>query len=1655
MKNPLLTHFLDLVMHRVLRLSAACIMLWMIAMNVAQGQSPTIIQQCYCLNNATTATNGQYEDIIELNTGVTGQVWRLGSPISGFYNPASQPPPATPILYLNNTLIPEVSPGLYRIRGLRVSGQSWTLRIVNGTTGQVFTVNSTQSCSYPNFAVSGDVDVCRNTSETYSIPAGTYSSLAWTLLSGGSISSGQGTNSISVLWGPTPGRYSMGVTGVHSSYAGQARGCNFSLTKVVDVEDIADYTTIRGDDGNCIGARETYTIGATATQLSGVTWTIATVSGPVMPTTPPAIPGNSVNKQTIQWPSTSGVYDLTVAGNFTIPGTNNTCAFTNTMRVYIVSQPVVAMACNDLVQLSMNPNCQLTFTADQFLEDQVYPDHSYDIIIRDIEEDTIVPNGTLGYGYINKTLEIKVVHECSGNSCWGYAKIEDKSIPDLVCPGNITVNCSNVGLLSVTGYPVLPPGATRTPVAGKTNTWLLQGFDRCSDAYLTYTDAAQTDLCTGPYSSIITRTWKVTDETGNTSTCQQTINVNRANINDVVFPGSWDDVTGPNPGLEACGPWTKIADGDYKGNPSPDYTGWPSGTLCLKATVSFYDVKLPVCPNNPVTYKLVRYWKVIDHCTGTIREATQFITVMDTSRPVVTCPEDSRNQQNPNDPTPAATIYTSAHTCGGEWKVVPPIIINDCSATTWKVEFLLADNNGNPPVNGNYVTKSGNVEVTGSYPNYTIKNLPSGQTWIRYTVTDLCGNYEYCFTEVRVVDDQPPTPVCDKNSIVALGQNCIGDASVWTFDDGSHDNCELVCLKVRRMDNPVDWESLDCYNTIRFTGNDMGKQIMVELYARDKAGLSNTCMVEARVQDNIAPSLTVPGPANANCYEDFTSLTRFGSATATDNCTVTVRDSVVRNLNECGLGTITRWFIATDKFGNSVKKSQVITVGNNRAFGNGNIDWPDTYTTNVRCTADVDPDDLSYPYDKPRFTGNTECAQLAASHEDIVFNFADNVCVKILRKWTVVDWCQKNPFIPGSGEWSYTQLIMLNNTDAPDFLKGCSPADLTISQVGECRANVKVTAVAEDDCTPDEKLEWTYSIDEGNNGSVEVSNASGNSVNRDFPYGTHKITWTVKDGCKNVKTCPNIFTISDTKKPTPVCRSEVVTVIMPVAREVVIWASDFITNSTFDNCSPFSQITASFSGTNRNDISRTVRCSDMGGLTTKDFTYNVYAIDAAGNSDFCTVTLRVQDNNNACGNGAGGGTGQRLAISGSIYNESDEIVQDVAVELGSQQTEFPRSVNTGTDGRFSFAELPMYENYKITPGKNDDLLNGVSTLDLVMIQRHILGLTALESPYKIIAADVNNSQKVTAADLLELRKVVLGIQTEFTNNTSWRFVDVAYQFADPANPFPFAENTSMEALDHSVAGLDFIAVKVGDVNGSAISNARSGAQTGSRSIMGLTTHTITGKAGELVEVTINADEITSLVGMQMTLGWDTRLGEVVEVTSDVLSLKDENLGMQHVSDGAMHLSWNNQNPMAVHNRLLTVKIKLRANVTDTQLITLGDRGLSPEIYTLEAGQLKASAIRLNVEGREQQSAERFEVFQNVPNPFNAGTTIGFTLPQAGKVTLKVFDVTGKLMYLTSGQYNKGYNSFSLDANTLNLHGVLYYQIETGTDSATRKMIIIH
>ena len=64
------------------------------------------------------------------------------------------------------------------------------------------------------------------------------------------------------------------------------------------------------------------------------------------------------------------------------------------------------------------------------------------------------------------------------------------------------------------------------------------------------------------------------------------------------------------------------------------------------------------------------------------------------------------------------------------------------------------------------------------------------------------------------------------------------------------------------------------------------------------------------------------------------------------------------------------------------------------------------------------------------------------------------------------------------------------------------------------------------------------------------------------------------------------------------------------------------------------------------------------------------------------------------------------------------------------------------------------------------------------------------------------------------------------------------------------------------------------------------------------------------------------------------------------------------------------------------------------------------------------------------------------------------MPDAAAATLSVFDVTGKLVEVRNITAMKGLNSEVFTKEQLGVSGVLYYTLESGEFTATKKMIIV-
>ncbi len=174
-------------------------------------------------------------------------------------------------------------------------------------------------------------------------------------------------------------------------------------------------------------------------------------------------------------------------------------------------------------------------------------------------------------------------------------------------------------------------------------------------------------------------------------------------------------------------------------------------------------------------------------------------------------------------------------------------------------------------------------------------------------------------------------------------------------------------------------------------------------------------------------------------------------------------------------------------------------------------------------------------------------------------------------------------------------------------------------------------------------------------------------------------------------------------------------------------------------------------------------------------------------------------------------------VYGIIETEYGEGIEDVEVSLSGTQT---FSYQTLADGTYVFEDVPDDIGYTLAPYKNDNPLNGITVFDIILITKHILGVQKLDSPYRLIAADINNSETITVSDLIEIMNLILFIDTTFPNNTSWRFIPADYGFPDPTNPWltDFPEIIDINGTDLETIEQNYIGIKIGDANGSAVPN---------------------------------------------------------------------------------------------------------------------------------------------------------------------------------------------------------------------------------------------
>jgi len=575
---------------------------------------------------------------------------------------------------------------------------------------------------------------------------------------------------------------------------------------------------------------------------------------------------------------------------------------------------------------------------------------------------------------------------------------------------------------------------------------------------------------------------------------------------------------------------------------------------------------------------------------------------------------------------------------------------------------------------------------------------------------------------------------------------------------------------------------------------------------------------------------------------------------------------------------------------------------------------------------------------------------------------------------------------------------------------------------------------------------WGFSIQETITGNTKTACVRWNTQQQqnthvvpELPHGTHKIKWFISDGCGNNAEYEYTFTVRDCKPPTVVCINGLSVNIMPTGM-ITLWASDFL-QYTEDNCTPAGYIKIGIrkcgTGTGfpvdaqgNPILFVTFDCTELGTRCVE-----LWAIDAAvpANADFCETYLIVQDNFGVCPNA------NQINVAGALKTEEADGVEEGTVQIsGTSSFTPPYNYFDLSDANGTYAvvnSVPLDATLVIAPEKDDNPLNGVTTYDLVLISKHILGIEPLDSPYKMIAADANKSGSITTFDIVEIRKLILGIYTDLPNNTSWRFVDKAFSFPNANNPFQTAFPETISIADAMVSQMDedFAGVKIGDVNGTAVANATMQAEerTAGTAIFDLEDRTV--KAGETFEVSFKSAQ--ALKGFQFT--------------ATLNGLKAVGIvNAENVTEGNFNLDPENAMAVSIDGAQdFTVRFRAEKAGKLSEMLGVSGAITRAEAYG-DAGRL---GIAFRFDGKTIAGVG-FELYQNQPNPFVNRTFIGFFLPEAAEATLSVYDETGRVVYQQKGQFAKGENTIALDRALINTTGMLYYKLETSTDAATKKMI---
>ncbi len=458
------------------------------------------------------------------------------------------------------------------------------------------------------------------------------------------------------------------------------------------------------------------------------------------------------------------------------------------------------------------------------------------------------------------------------------------------------------------------------------------------------------------------------------------------------------------------------------------------------------------------------------------------------------------------------------------------------------------------------------------------------------------------------------------------------------------------------------------------------------------------------------------------------------------------------------------------------------------------------------------PSDMEYscvdeiPVESPTWSIHP-CDLVGYTYEDEVFEFDGGACLKIVRTYSVINWCIYD-VNSGEGLYNGIQIIKIVDKMAPE-IDNCE--DQYFDAGENCETLVTLTNSATDfgDC-PSGTLTWRVSVDLWGNGTEDLfygPNESppfrldpvenGATIEIAIPEAVgvarHKVDWRVTDGCGNVITCSSEFFVEDNKPPTPYCINFTGASLNGENGGQLVIPVSFFSLDAIDNCSSKENIILSFSE-NVEDTERIIECGDAGFQF-----FRIYYTDEAGNQDFCEVFMIIFDN---------GTCFMKYAPGGMITKPDGSPIEGATAYL-MEENEVIALKQSDQNGFFSFGEQDLMEAYSAIIKSENETENEVDIEDFIIMRSALLGLEQLDF-YQKVAADIDQNNSFNIDDLYQFRNVLLG-KSEIPLKDLWTFIPQMLNISATQNNLEISESIPYNAYGE---GFDFFGVKTGDLTGS-------------------------------------------------------------------------------------------------------------------------------------------------------------------------------------------------------------------------------------------------